>query len=544
MRLTIPLDISIFMYAREFYTLNIHLKHHNGSQIQLEQKLTFSLGLDISDRDHLVSSVQLHPDADFQRSEVNFSRRVPDWLWAALTAMLGIGVGISAWRSFVAALMRIMTIASALVFAGFGLAFKVFDVLSENTKTTMLDACGDAVLAAYWVGMGIYARTIAARLFSNPLFVECIRMHSKTIFKMNTAAIIVFLSMTGVSTSLYTNRNVVEWNSSSEGSNANSTEEGSCANAGIHVAVCEVYFSARVLYSAFNLFWNLLVATILLSVCRTHTISIRRFMKELLYDNQIYEEFIMLQGLAVQAFPSEANLNQKERPQTMAAILGEIVARFSKEKGWDNSMNDLEEDGDRPPSNAVILNTMRSIRASAYDNRALEGQTQPTGSAMGATLIPPLGGPRRPTLSEITETSDSHQDGDVPVTRRGNNVLSENRPTNQEAPENDNAHLRLLNSILSSLGPDEALYRHALEQGEAPIMSPEDLLFKYFQFVFVLPTPERVDPLDHMREDPPELKVFSFKITYNAILTVVAGVAVSFATSVLLEQIMGKNQTK
>lgn len=573
--------------------------------------------LDISDREHLVSSVPLRPDEEFQRSEVNFSRRVPDWLWATLTAMLGIGTETSNCRHLVAFSMRLMTLVSALIFAGCGLVFKAFDVMSENTKTTMLDAIGDALLAAYWVGMGIYARSLAARLFSNALFVECIQMHSKTIFKMNTAAIIMLLSTTCVATNLYASRNLLEWHGVE---NTNSSyAEGTCSNAGVHVALCEVYFTFRTIYSGFNLLWNLLVANILLSVCRTHTISIRRFKKELLYDNKIYEEFVMLQALAAQVFPSESNMNRRERPQTMTAIL--------EGEGWETSINDIDDYGSRPPSNAVILNTMRTIRSSAYNANSSILQRPPLPPPPPQTLptnadsspprrpIPPPPPPRiLPTIADSppprrpSATADGPQDGDV--TRRNHEAPLDDQPPSLESSVEEDPYMRMFNTILKSLGPDEAIYRRALETGQPPIMNTEDLLFKYFQFVrrlsstsrllqrwmssvislvllwcalfilywtsnevtwlglfvftlplvilylltsayaevnfeaggivkCVLPTPERVDSLDHVREQPPELKVFSFKITHNAIMTVVAGVAVSFATSLVLEQIMG-----
>ncbi|RUS76130.1 hypothetical protein EGW08_016100 [Elysia chlorotica] len=55
---------------------------------------------------------------------------------------------------------------------------------------------------------------------------------------------------------------------------------------------------------------------------------------------------------------------------------------------------------------------------------------------------------------------------------------------------------------------------------------------------FVLPTSERMGVLGHMRSDHPQLKVYSFNLSYNAIMTVVAGIAISFATSIVFDQVM------
>ncbi|KAK3777268.1 hypothetical protein RRG08_013470 [Elysia crispata] len=561
--------------------------------------------LDISDREHLVSSVPIRPDDGFRSSEVTFSRRVPDWLWAILTAVLGIDTDRSPCRLTVAIAMRFLTVFSALVFACSGLVFKVFDVISSDTKTTMFDAIGDAILGAYWVGIGIYARKLAARLFSNTLFVECIQMHSKTIFKMNTAVIIVVLSITVVSTNLYSNRNILDWETP-EVQDEDRHQEGTCVTAGVNVALCEVYFIARAVYSGFNLLWNLLVSTILLSVCRTHTICIRRFMRELLYDNKIYEEFVMLQAITSQIMsPNEENSTQRDRPKTMAAIL--------ESKGWDNSIHELGEVKDEGlPDNAGILQTMRNIRRSTYDLSNPGTASPPTAPSAAPTApitLSPSSLPLPTTALTTPGLSNNHEDGDTRSTRHNSSVSFEPPSTNQEAPVDERTLSRQYNTILSSLGADETLFRQALEDGNPPIMSTEDLLFKFFQLVrrlsstsrllqrwmssvisivllwcalyilywtgnsvtwlglltfalplvmlylltsayaevnfeagriikCVLPTPERMDSLDHMQNQPPELKVFSFTISYNAITTVVAGVAVSFATSIILEQVM------
>ncbi|KAJ9586174.1 hypothetical protein L9F63_020179, partial [Diploptera punctata] len=45
--------------------------------------------------------------------------------------------------------------------------------------------------------------------------------------------------------------------------------------------VCKFRFVCQAVFSVFALLWNILVAVVLVSVCRTHTISIRKFILEL-----------------------------------------------------------------------------------------------------------------------------------------------------------------------------------------------------------------------------------------------------------------------
>ena len=56
---------------------------------------------------------------------------------------------------------------------------------------------------------------------------------------------------------------------------ASSFDAHTCHNVSLPAHLCQVMYISRVLYSIFALFWNLLLAILLLSVCRTHTIGTR-----------------------------------------------------------------------------------------------------------------------------------------------------------------------------------------------------------------------------------------------------------------------------
>ena len=69
------------------------------------------------------------------------------------------------------------------------------------------------------------------------------------------------------------------------GNNTNNTETlNPCQVAHLNVGICQTYWISQVIFSVFFLVWNLLVAVVLVSVARTQTISIRKFLRELEHD--------------------------------------------------------------------------------------------------------------------------------------------------------------------------------------------------------------------------------------------------------------------
>ena len=50
------------------------------------------------------------------------------------------------------------------------------------------------------------------------------------------------------------------------------------------MGICQTYWISQVIFSVFFLVWNLLVAVVLVSVARTQTINIRKFLRELEHD--------------------------------------------------------------------------------------------------------------------------------------------------------------------------------------------------------------------------------------------------------------------
>ena len=80
------------------------------------------------------------------------------------------------------------------------------------------------------------------------------------------------------------------------------------------VSICQIFWASQLLFSLHFLVWNLLVAVVLVSVARTQTISIRKFLRELeqdaiLLDRQLQASYGK-QVANSQVTTSEANLKQ------------------------------------------------------------------------------------------------------------------------------------------------------------------------------------------------------------------------------------------
>ena len=72
----------------------------------------------------------------------------------------------------------------------------------------------------------------------------------------------------------------------------NDTTEGvnPCEVAGMSVGICQTYWVSQVIFSLFFLVWNTLVAVVLVSVARTQTIQIRKFLQELEHDALLLDQ--------------------------------------------------------------------------------------------------------------------------------------------------------------------------------------------------------------------------------------------------------------
>ena len=70
--------------------------------------------------------------------------------------------------------------------------FNGYDIASEMSKTDVLDGTALIIIIVLFSGLGIYAHRLAYRLFIHPKFLDMMRLHAKTIFKVCDLQLIVF----------------------------------------------------------------------------------------------------------------------------------------------------------------------------------------------------------------------------------------------------------------------------------------------------------------------------------------------------------------
>ena len=62
--------------------------------------------------------------------------------------------------------------------------FTVYNIASKYTKQTVLKGLVAIAICVYWCTLGIYANRLASNLFASTKFVDSVRLHTRTIFKV------------------------------------------------------------------------------------------------------------------------------------------------------------------------------------------------------------------------------------------------------------------------------------------------------------------------------------------------------------------------
>ena len=73
--------------------------------------------------------------------------------------------------------------------------FNGYDIASEMTRTDILDGFAVILMELLYIGLGIYAHRLAYRLFMHPKFREMMRLHAKTIFKVNNKKYVIMIDI-------------------------------------------------------------------------------------------------------------------------------------------------------------------------------------------------------------------------------------------------------------------------------------------------------------------------------------------------------------
>ncbi|KAK3087919.1 hypothetical protein FSP39_012441 [Pinctada imbricata] len=285
-------------------------------------------------------------ERDKELKSLRPSKQLPKWIWRLLVHILGIKRTGEKRVPCLSIVLQGIFLLLACTFTITGMVHTVYDIQSKYSQTTLVIGCVNILIGFGWIALGIYSQKLAAKLFTNRNFAESVRIHSRTFFKISAAGLLLFLSTGAVALNCYNDFSIFGPNH--------------CDKIFLHQAVCHVMYGSHVAFSVMSLVWNVLVGCVLLSVCRTHTIGIRRFIKQLEDDAKILD-------------------NMVETDQTHMNFMSASHGENSEWFIWDDSINrtDLEEAAllnNGPPNKYLPPRELQSSvsTAEAGDSETLE----------------------------------------------------------------------------------------------------------------------------------------------------------------------------
>lgn len=464
------------------------------------------------------------------------SNRIPGWAWTLLVHILGIESHESNRKTkCLAIFLQLFTILLACTFTVSGAIHTVYDILSKFSDTSLLTGIVNLILGFSWICLGIYSNKLSRKLFSNRNFVESVRIHSRTFFKISAAGLMIFLGTVAVVINGYVGYGTFG--------------PRHCQKLDINTVICHVMYSSHMTFSVISLLWNLLVGCMLLSVCRTHTIGVRRFQRVLEHDAKLYMEIVSSKDM-------------------------DLISNASSKSEWFIWDDDGNREGfsdrslreDRFENSQV---TLRSVHSGNQPNRFRDsrGSTHSAGQANSA----------------IHAHSERHAHSGEPQFGHGDPVQY-----NPQIPESFVEDKSLTNTVLTNeellmcywkISHRMRITSTCLQRWLASWIlfvllwcgdyilywiSHDAIIWEVIECIIPLllllivcsafaeangegqrmircicPTEGRLKLLYFLTQQPLQMHVFNFSITYNAIFGVVAAFAVAFASRIILDEVYG-----
>jgi len=309
----------------------------------------------------------------------------------------------------------------------------------------------------------------------------------------------------------------------------NDTTEGvnPCEVAGMSVGICQTYWASQVIFSLFFLVWNTLVAVVLVSVARTQTIQIRKFLQELEHDA------LLLDQKLTASYGSQGLKANKDDLKNFVWMdddhIGEVFleARMTEGVGARDQVldNRVEE--------------TREIELSQSGER-------PEQAAGGASGFQPL-----ETVMDETEAAI------VPHIMSEQEIMHKYWKISMNVRLASVALQRWMSSIIGLITTWSAirlvywLDHTPTASGVLEFIIPLVLLpllaSSYAEVNYegakiiqsILPTESRVFTFQYLYGHQVQMTVYGHAISYGTIGTVVAGILAAFASKILLQEISG-----
>ncbi|XP_063611521.1 uncharacterized protein LOC134785160 [Penaeus indicus] len=537
-------------------------RQRSESLASLEYYRSQDTRLQVSAREEL----QVRPQGTEHDRHVHQSRRLPFWLWFIIAKSLGIKLHADD-KPIAATVLYTLTFMTALderkEYFSSMLSFEVGEMHQNNFPSPSL---------------------FSNRLFSHKKFLDMLRLHSKTILKMNAAAVLFTVMM------LFALFNDV---------NAYSNfKDETCQTVAVDVIVCKVRYIMRVVYSGFAVAWNYLVAFVLISVCRTHVIGIRKFMQSLEQDSRVYEARYM--GVAQHGTPDRPVLEENGHHSEGNELLSEDGQPCQEAQGlleytWvdEDYLEELRDPGtsDVDSNSSALIPQQANRRPSVPDTGG-----SPDSSGLPIPRIP--ASPSSSGQSAASERSSTNLHKDVQGQEKTTSTLTHRAQSNSQIDEassvcstSTSAEVRLKPMPLMSIS--EILFRYwkiqsrlrlssvALQRWMMSVLSMvvvwlamnlvlwlnyDPTLIDLANFFlplallpllasayaevnqeglrllkFICPVEERLQMLYVLQNNPLQMTVYGFTLSYSTITTAAFGILLAFASKVLIQEISGPN---
>lgn len=497
------------------------------------------------------------------------AKRIPYWLWVCIAKSLGIKLHRND-KPIISAILHILTFGSAAGLFFTNTWYSIFNTASVHTNDDILDGTVSVFTIVCFCGLGVYSHRLAYRLFVHPKFLDMLRLHSKTVMKLNTAFVILVILISFVSV---LNISMLSYLLPYNGNTTSPTIHPNCVNGTaiqkatinpcqcveLPIVVCQVYWGSQMIFSCFFLAWNLLVAVVLVSVARTQTINIRRFLRELeqdaiLLDKQLRDAYGCTDSLTQYVWMDNDNIadvfnEPVERPE----------AKESAEETPPDDMEDTSTNGDNEPEHTIAT---AESGASRSPGMAVASRN-PTSSFRDIQLR--LGpennlqeiNPISRNTSRFRRLSGEEREDDVvtPHVMSEQEIMHKYWKISMSVRLASVALQRWMTSILGLVTAWSAIRMviwlshtpslYGVCMFILPLMLLPLLASSYAEVNYegvkviqsILPTEKRVPLFQYLYGHPIQMTTYGHALSYGTIGTVVAAILAAFASKILLQEV-------
>jgi len=476
------------------------------------------------------------------KGKTTSAKKIPYWLWIVIAKSLGIKLHPND-KPILSAILHIATFGSATALFCTNAWYCMYAVMSKHTRSDILDGTVSIMVMTFFCGLGVYSHRLAYRLFVHPKFLDMLRLHSKSVMKMNAAFLLFiilssFVTVLNVATVNYSygynyNVSLFDENRDSPAPLSNATVLNPCQQVEIQVEICQIYWASQMIFSLFFLVWNLLVAVVLVSVARTQTINIRKFLRELEHDAFLLDR-------KIQASYGNGKPLKDDLKNFVWMDDDHIADIFDQDK---NKLEEIKEDvrEDRRSSSTSAQFTDLQLRLGSENVQVDESLPE---TYQGNTS-------RFQQLDSVIENAEASF---TPHIMTEQEIMHKYWKISMNVRLASIALQRWMSSIVGMISAWSAIrmvfwLSHSpswdgVVMFIVPLLLLPLLASSYAEVNYegvkviqsILPTEKRVQLFQYLYGQPIQMTVYGHAISYGTIGTVVAGILAAFASKILLQE--------